>query len=602
MTENYFGSVVRRRIIFILIIGMIAIQTFQLISMQLLESDKYEEKSQSNSIKTISVNAPRGIIFDRNLEILVGNKPSFTVQVTPAKYNSKNTKIIEAVLNVDSGYINRLLEKFRKFSKLKPITLMRSVDYKVISWLEENHSKLPGISYIVETKRDYSFGINAAHVLGYTKEIDRKTLNKNKDVYAIGDDIGFSGIEKKYESILRGQKGKKLIVVNARQKIVGKYNDGKNDIAPIKGNDVVLTLEYETQKITEELLANYKGCAIAIDPKNGEILAYVSSPQYNLSNFAGVTSTALWDSLINSKAKPLFNRGTISMYPPGSTFKMLVAAAALEKGIITPAYEVNCKGGLQFGNRFFKCTHFHGRVNLKEAIEESCNTYFYKLILKVGIDNLYEYSQKFHFGKKTGVDISPESTGLIPSREYYNRVYGKGKWTDGYLLSLGIGQGEIITTPIQLAQYTALLANSGVSKTPHFAKGYIENLSNEFIPFNYDSVKVDVSKRTFKVIRDAMEGVVSSQKGTAHGIRLNDISICGKTGTAQNPHGKDHSIFIAYAPSVNPKIAVVVIIENVGFGSTFAAPIAQKIITTYLRNNKNSAQDINISSKVSHWK
>ncbi len=601
MNENYFGSVIRRRIIFILIIGMIAIQTFQLVSMQLLESNKYEEKSQSNSIKAISINTPRGILFDRNIEILVGNKPSFTLQITPSKYNPENEKVIESVLGVNSGYVNRLLKKFKRFSKYKPITLMRGVDYKIISWLDENRSMLPGISYIVETKRDYSFGINAAHVFGYTKEIDRKTLNKNKDTYSIGDNIGFSGIEKRYEKFLRGKKGKEYIVVNARQKIVGKHNNGKNDIPPIKGNDLVLTLDYKTQKIAEELLANHKGSAIAIDPTNGEILAYVSSPQYDLSNFAGVTSTALWDSLRSDKAKPLFNRGTISMYPPGSTFKMLVAAAALEKGIITPSYKVNCKGGLKFGNRFFKCTHFHGKVNLKEAIEESCNTYFYKLILKVGIDNLHEYSQKFHLGKKTGIDISPESAGLIPSREYYNRIFGKGKWTDGYLLNLGIGQGEIIITPIQLVQYTALIANAGVSKTPHFAKGYIESSSNEFIPFKYDSIKAEVSKKTFKIIRDAMEGVVSSPKGTARGIKLNDISISGKTGTVQNPHGKDHSIFIAYAPSKNPKIAVAVIVENVGYGSTFAAPIAQKIITTYLRSKTNSVQDLlNLNRKESH--
>ncbi len=592
MSENYFGSAIRRRIVFIVIIGMIAVQTFQLVNMQLLESDKYEEKSNDNSIKSFSINAPRGIIFDRNIEILVGNKPSFTIQITPSKYNSENNKIIESVLGVNSGYVNKLLKKIGKYSKFKPRTLMRGVDYKIISWIEENHSMLPGISYIVETKRDYTFGINAAHVFGYTKEIDRKTLNKNKNKYSIGDDVGFSGIEKKYEKYLRGEKGREYYVVNARQKIVGRHNEGKNDIAPIKGNDIVLSLDYETQKIAEELMYGLKGSAIALDPTNGEILAYVSSPQYNLADFAGVTSTALWDSLRNDKAKPLFNRGTISMYPPGSTFKILVAMAALEKGIITSAYQVNCKGGLQFGNRFFKCTHFHGKVNLKEAIEESCNTYFYKLILKVGIDNLYEYSKKFHLGEKTGIDISPESAGLIPSRKYYDRIYGKGKWTDGYLLNLGIGQGEIITTPIQLAQYTALLANSGVSKTPHFAKGYIESLSNEFIPFEYDSIKVDISKRTFKIIQDAMAGVVSSQKGTARGIKLDEISISGKTGTAQNPHGKDHAIFIAYAPSVNPQIAVVVIVENVGYGSTFAAPIAQKIITTYLDNKKNSISEL----------
>lgn len=599
MNETHFGSVRRRRILFILIIGMVAVQAFQLVSMQLLDSSKYEEKSKDNSIKIFPINAPRGILFDRNMEILVGNKPSFTMQITPSDYNAKNSRLIEYVLKVDSGYVDKLLKRFEKFSKFKPRTLMRGVDYEVIAWLEENHAELPGLRYIVETKRDYSFGINAAHVFGYTKEIDRETLNKSNNTYSIGDNIGFGGIEKKYEKFLRGIKGEEYYVVNSRQKIVSSYNFGKSNIPPTKGNDLVLTLDYETQKMAENLMLNYKGAVIAVDPTNGEILTYVSAPQYNLANFADVTSNAIWNLMRNDEAKPLFNRGTQSMYPPGSVYKMLVAMAALEEGIIKPSFEVNCKGGAQFGNRFFKCTHYHGKVKLISAIEESCNTYFYQLIRKVGIDNLTKYSKKFHLGEKTGIDISPESEGLIPSREYYDRVHGKGKWTDGNLLNLSIGQGEIITTPIQLVQYTSLLANKGVTKTPHFAKGYIETTTNDFVAFEFDSVKTKFSKKSFEIIQTAMMKVVNSDKGTAHNIKLNRISISGKTGTAQNSKEKDHSIFIAYAPSQNPEIAVVVIVENVGYGSTYAAPIAQKVITTYLdEDNKNNL--FNFNNQVSN--
>lgn len=291
------------------------------------------------------------------------------------------------------------------------------------------------------------------------------------------------------------------------------------------------------------------------------------------------------------------------MYSPGSTFKMLVAIAALEEGILDTTYSVNCNGGLQFGNRFFKCTHFHGKVDMKEAIEESCNTYFYKVVLKLGIDKLSKYAKMFHLGMKTNIDISPESSGLIASREYYDKVYGKGKWSDGNLLSIGIGQGEIITTPIQLVQYTALLANNGVTKVPHFGKGYIDSKTNEFVSFHYDSIKTNVSEKTFKFIREAMEGVVSSAKGTGRNIKLPNISISGKTGTAQNPHGKDHSIFIAFAPSNNPKIAVAVIVENVGYGSTYAAPMAQKIIKAYLEKDKKKDDDLlKINNEASNWK
>ncbi|MBU0475185.1 MAG: penicillin-binding protein 2 [Bacteroidetes bacterium] len=592
MKENYFGSSLRRRIVFIVIVGMISIQTFQLVKMQLLESNKYEEKSKDNSIKTVQINAPRGILFDRNLEILVGNKPSFTLQITPDLYDTSNSKIIESIINVKSGYIKKLLDQYRNFSKYKPTNLMRGVNYNVISWFEENHSKLPGLDYIVETQRDYSFGVNASHVFGYTKEIGREALKKSDDFYSIGDNVGFSGIEKEYEKYLRGNKGNEFLVVNSSQKIVYRHNEGKSDIPAIKGSDVVLTLDYQTQKTAEELMKEYKGVAIAVDPANGEILAYISTPQFDLSDFADITSNTLWDSLRNDPSKPLFNRGTLSMYSPGSTFKMLVAIAALEEGILDTTYSVNCNGGLQFGNRFFKCTHFHGKVDMKEAIEESCNTYFYKVVLKLGIDKLSKYAKMFHLGMKTNIDISPESSGLIASREYYDKVYGKGKWSDGNLLSIGIGQGEIITTPIQLVQYTALLANNGVTKVPHFGKGYIDSKTNEFVSFHYDSIKTNVSEKTFKFIREAMEGVVSSAKGTGRNIKLPNISISGKTGTAQNPHGKDHSIFIAFAPSNNPKIAVAVIVENVGYGSTYAAPMAQKIIKAYLEKDKKKDDDL----------
>ena len=596
MSDDYFGSVLRRRIIFLIILGMVAVQTMQLVNMQLLESTKYEEKSDDNSIKSFPIKAPRGIIFDRNIEILVGNKASFTIQLTPSEYNSKNSKIIETVLGVEPGYINVILEKYKKFSKYTPRIILRGADYKVISWLEENHQKLPGISYQVDTQRDYGFGINGSHIFGYTKEIGREALKKSKDLYSIGDNIGFIGLEKSYETLLRGEKGKEYFIANSRQRIVKKYNEGKNDVHPIKGNDIVTTIDYKTQEVAEKLFGNMKGSVVAIDPVSGEILAYVSAPQYELSKFADVTSNAIWDSLRLDEGKPLFNRGAISMYPPGSTYKMLIALAALEEGVISPTQKVNCKGGHRLGNRFFKCTHFHGKVNMQQAIEQSCNTYFYQLILKVGIDNFHKYSTMFGFGKKTGVDISPESKGNAPNRDYYDRVYGKGKWTDGYLLNIGIGQGEVITTPIQLAQYAALLANWGETMTPHFVKGYIDSRTNEYTPLNNNSVKANINKSTLKLIREAMFDVVHSEKGTARNLRWSKFLISGKTGTAQNPHGEDHAIFVAFAPFDNPKIAVAVIVENVGYGSTYAAPIAQKVIDAYLENQGDMKSERTISN------
>ncbi|MCF6269563.1 MAG: penicillin-binding protein 2 [Melioribacteraceae bacterium] len=588
MSADYFGSALRRRIIFFIIIGMVAVQTMQLINMQLLESNKYEVKSHDNSIKSFTINAPRGIIFDRNIEILVGNKASFTILLTPSEYDRENSKILETVLGVELGYIDKILKKYKKFSKYKPRTLLSGADYRMISWIEENQQKLSGISYQVDTQRDYSFGIIGSHIFGYTKEIGREALKKKKETYSIGDNVGFIGLEKSYETLLRGEKGKEYFVANSRQKIVKRYNEGENDIPPIKGNDIITTIDYKTQKMAEELFTNIKGSVVAIEPATGEILAYVSAPQYDLSSFADVTSNLVWDSLRFDEGKPLFNRGTISMYPPGSTYKMIIAIAALEEGVISTSKKVNCNGGFYFGNRFFKCTHYHGKVDMKEAIEQSCNTYFYKLILKVGLQNFHKYSTMFGFGERTGIDISPESKGNVPSKEYYDRVYGKGKWTDGYLLNIGIGQGELVTTPIQLVQYTSLMANWGETKIPHFVKGYIDSNTNEFVSLKYDSVKINVSNNTLKIIRDAMLDVVNSKDGTARNIRMKEISISGKTGTAQNPHGEDHSIFIAFAPFDNPKIAVAAIVENVGYGSTYAAPIAQKIIKAYLGSGDKS--------------
>ncbi len=582
MEVNYFGSPIRKQIFFFIIVGFASILIFQLFRMQLLNRDKYEEKSNENSIKTVTINPARGLLYDRNVNLLVGNKASFILQITPDTYKSENTSRIERILEVDSGYVDQILTKNKRFSRYSPRNIMRNVNNSAIGWVDENQDRLPGVDYIVQTQRDYSFGVIGSHAFGYTKEIDQKTLTTMKDIYSMGDYVGSSGIEKAYEEFLRGAKGKEFFVVNSRQKIVGKYEGGAEDIPPVKGNDLILTIDKQAQITAEEAFSEYSGALVAIEPESGEVLAFVSAPSYDLSKFASVTSSSIWDTLSQDTTKPLFNRAAMTRNPPGSTFKMLIAVAALEENLVTKNFSINCKGGLRFGNRFFKCTHVHGRVSMISAIEKSCNTYFYQLILKLGIDNLYKYSKLFHFGDKTKVDIGQEFAGLIPSKEYYDRVYGKGKWTNGNLLSLGIGQGEILTTPLQLAQYAALLANYGKSKTPHLVRGYIESQTNNYIPFEYDSIQVGVSKNSFDIVRKGMYDVVQGE-GTGRWIRLKDIEICGKTGTAQNPHGEDHALFIAFAPYENPKIAVAVIVENVGYGSTYAAPVAQKVIKAYLQ-------------------
>ena len=270
----------------------------------------------------------------------------------------------------------------------------------------------------------------------------------------------------------------------------------------------------------------------------------------------------------------------MSNYPPGSTYKMVLASAALDEKIITTSYTVDSKGGIWYGNRFFG-DHVHGIVNVVSAIQKSCNTFFYTMILKIGLPLFDKYSYKYGFGRKTGIDIPDESPGFVPTVNYYNKLYGKGRWTNGNIISLGIGQGELGVTPIQLAQYAALLANSGTTKTPHFVKSIINNKTGKKINLKYKTINAEISKNTMRIIRQGMYDVVNKKGGTATDIKMSKIIIAGKTGTAQNPHGKDHAVFIAFAPFNNPKIAVAVLVENAGFGALHAAPIAQDIIKTY---------------------
>jgi len=301
----------------------------------------------------------------------------------------------------------------------------------------------------------------------------------------------------------------------------------------------------------------------------------------------------------------MFNRASMSTFAPGSTFKMISAVAALEEGIIDTNYRITCGGGYQFGDRYFKCLHVHGTVDVESSIEKSCNTFYYSLVNKIGLDTWSKYAKKFGFGSKSKIDIPEEAAGIVPSTNYYNKVYGKNGWTKGFVISLGIGQGELNVTPLQLAQYAALFANSGRSARPHFLKSYTDTRTHQFVEVKPQTYDIGISKKSFDIIRKAMYLVVNGA-GTATNIRSDELQISGKTGTAQNPHGKEHSLFIGFAPYNNPKIAIAVLVENAGFGSTIAAPIARDIIKAYLikenkEENKNLAASANVQEeKIAH--
>jgi len=600
LKSEKFASASRKTFLSAIIIIGAVVLGLRLFQMQILDQTSYDDKAADNSIKMIELSPRRGVLFDRNLKLLVNNIPTYTLRITPADYNKKLNKILESVLKVKPGYIDKVLNQNKVYSKYLPLKIKRGINFDIVAWLEENSDNLPGVDYIVDLHRGYPAGVYGSHIFGYAKEIARKQLKKEKEFYKLGDFVGYKGIEKYYEKLLRGTKGSKFVLVNSSRKKIGDYKNGADDIPAIKGNDIILTIEANTQIIAEKEFIGKKGALVAIEPVTGEILAMVSSPKFDLKEFSYITSKEFLNILYNDPGKPLFNRATMSIKPPGSTYKILSAIAGLDMGVINTSSTFFCNGGYTYG-RLFKCHGVHGNVNVIQAIEKSCNAFFYQLILKIGIDKWSEYSKRFGFGTKTKIDIGQESAGLIPDSKYYEKIYGVN-WPKSIMLSLSIGQGEVGVTPLQLAQYTALIANNGSTTQPHLVKGYIENNTKGFVSNNYKSFNVGIDKKVFDIVRRGMYLVVQGA-GTATWLRYSRYEISGKTGTSQNPHGEDHAWFIAFAPFDNPKIAVAVIVENAGFGSTHAAPIAQKVIEAYLNSlEKDEPEEVKTISLMKKTK
>lgn len=584
MKAERFASTQRRTIVSFVIIGFFSLLVFRLFQMQIIQHEIYDEKSANNSIKAIEQTPLRGVFMDRYGEVLVSNIPAYTLRITPADYDKKLNSVLESILEVEPGYINKVLYNNRIYSKFIPVKVKRGIDFKVVSWLEENSEHLPGVDYIVEMQRGYGAGIMASHMFGYTKEISPTQLQKEDGYYNPGDYVGANGIEKAYEKFLRGIKGYNYILVDSKRKEIGKFKEGTQDVNSIKGKDLVLSIDADVQRALEEAFNGLSGGAVAIEPKTGEILAMGSFPQYDLNQFSNVTSKDYIKNLFTDPQRPSFNRATMSPKPPGSTFKIMAAIAALDMGIITKETIIYCGGGFTFG-RFFKCHGGpHGPLNVVHAIEKSCNTFFYNLIYRIGLDKWHEYAERLGFNKKVNIDIGEETKGLVPDSKYYEKIYGP-KWPRSIMASLGIGQGEVNVTAIQLAQYASIIANDGKTIRPHIVKGYKDDQTRGMVPLSFPEINTGIKKEVFQIVKEGMYLVVQGA-GTATRIRTKSFEIAGKTGTAQNPHGKDHAVFIGFAPYNDPKIAVAVVVENAGFGGTWAAPIAQKMFEAYLEKEK----------------
>ncbi|MGD1046107.1 MAG: penicillin-binding protein 2 [Bacteroidota bacterium] len=590
-------------IVIVLAFGFLLLRLYQL---QLLYHTEFGKKSDENSVRTIIKEPVRGYIFDRNGRLVVDVGPAYSITVTPASFDTSTLSFLSSLLQMEPSVIQERLNRGRIYSRFSPVRVKRDVDFKTLAAVEENLYQLPGVTYEIESKRIYPFNVRAPHLLGYCKEITDAQLAKVGSAYQQGDIIGSSGLEASYETFLRGEKGFEFISVNSKGQLLGPLEEGRRDIPSKEGFDLNLSVDFGLQMLAESLMINYRGALVAIDPNDGGVLAMVSKPDFDPSVFSGVTSVEVWNQLNNDPDKSLFNRATMTRYPPGSTFKMLIASAALEEGIIDEHFRITCNGAFRFGNKTFKDLHVHGSMNVVEAIQHSCNVFFYQLILKIGLDNLYKYGKRFGFGQPTGFDIGEETAGILPSTEYYNRVYGKGKWTQGYLVSLGVGQGEVGVSPMQMARYAALLANGGTLLQPHAVNSIRNKRTNSLDIIDHKESSVGIDSSVMRLIREGMRRVVEAPGGTGGMARIRGIISGGKTGTAENPHGADHAWYIGFAPFDHPKIAIAVMLENAGFGGAKAAPIAGKVMQKYIfgelplkASSHPSATSLNDTSKHS---
>ncbi len=568
--------------IFILI-GIIYV--IRLFNLQVMES-KYLLSAENNVLRYVTKYPARGLIFDRNGELLVYNQGQYDLMVIPKQIKEFDTLELCKIIGADKITLINNLEKARKYSLYKPSMVFKQISALQYAELQEKLYKFHGFFIQTHSSRIYKEGI-AAHILGYVGEVNQKIIEK-KSYYRSGDYIGISGIEKAYENELRGEKGLNIFLVDVHNRIKGSYKSGKYDTAAVVGKNIYTTIDAELQKYGEALLKNKRGSIVAIEPKTGEILALVSSPYYNPNLLTGSNRSKNYRGLLLDSVKPLFNRALMAYYPPGSTFKLVQALIGLQEGVITVETALPCNGGFSIGTHVVHC-HHGGSVGFIRSISGSCNAYYCGVFTKLLYDKDYEtvesayqnwrkHLHSFGLGVKLKSDLGHELAGILYPSDYFNKYYGKGKWGPFTIISLSIGQGELGFTPFQMANMVATIANRGYYIIPHTVREIDgeENINENYLEKHY----VDIDQKHFEPVIEGMQLVLDM--GTAGGLGLPDIKICGKTGTAQNPHGIDHSAFVAFAPRNNPKIAIAVYIENGGYGSTWAAPISTLMIEKYL--------------------
>ena len=577
---------------------MAGILLVKLFSIQII-NDSYKQSAENNSKVYTTIYPTRGIIHDRNGKILVGNKVAYDLLVTPSEVKEFDTLGLAEILGVEPQYIIDKMAEFRKNRRrigYQSVVMMKKLPPDTYMKFAEVSYQYPGFRGQSRSLREYPFNAGG-NLLGYVSEVNENFLKNHPDEYKAGDYAGMTGIEAAREKELRGIKGYNIWLRNSQNRIESSFKDGEEDKEAIPGDDITTTIDADLQNYGQRLMKNKVGSLIAIEPSTGEILAMVSSPGIDVEMLADFGQH--YNEIVNDPYKPMFNRTVQAPYPPGSVFKLVNGLIGLQEGVFTPSTQYPCNLGYHFGKRKLGCHAHKSPVNFEESIMMSCNAYYCYVLRDILENKKYEnieeamnkwkeYVMSFGFGRKLGSDFPSELAGFIPDAAYYNKHYRKGGWKATTVISLSIGQGEIGCTPLHLANLCATLANRGHYYIPHIIKDS-ENVTID--PKYKERQYTMVDTVHFQKVISGMYRAVNSgygSGGTASIAAVDGLEICGKTGTAQNPHGDDHSVFICFAPKDNPKIAVAAYVENGGFGAAYAAPIASLLTEMYLKGEIGS--------------
>jgi len=589
----------RMSIIYLVVLAVFSIFAVRLFYLQVIRSDFYQRLAVSNRIRRERIIAPRGLIRDSAGRKVVIDIPLYQISIESARVAPDDPKLRLACrwFEVDEArFTERLKAWKKKYPDGREISFIADADKEQISILMENRELFPFCKLAIKHRRKYPYGSLAAHVLGYIGEVTDEEVSGSRNIFP-GDAKGRMGIEYQYDRYLRGKDGVKIVEISAGGTPVGEFDgmfeggepwSGIQPRLPVPGNEIHLSLDFNLQKEAEGLLDGRKGSIVLMNPQNGEILAAASYPTFDPNIFSVEISSENWDMLNRDPDKPMFNRSIQATYPPGSIHKLVIAYSALENSISALEREFQpCFGGYQFGNRFFRCwkEEGHGRVNLREAIVQSCDTYFYQIGEILSADDFARAGRLFGLGRKTGIDLPGEARGIIPDHDYFDSRFGRGRWTRGHLLNYSIGQGEVLVTPIQLCLMTSVIANGGRMITPHVVRKILDEENRVVFSGSRDASPVSGLRKDYlHFLRRAMEGVIADQNGTGRYSRVPGVKTAGKTGTSQNPHGEDHALFVAYAPAQSPALSIVVILENAGHGGVEAGPLARDIMNFYFNS------------------